>query len=149
MSRQPARIRSNRNRHSTVQHVRGIMGRTQAELASALGISAKAVQSYEQGWRPVPTRVLIQLMVLLALYRRQNMEDVPCWEITRCESSTRERCPSFQVGRGQFCWFIGSKACVPKGKKSPDDGLIPCMECAVIQRLLRGPRSPAEELPWK
>ncbi|MDP6490379.1 MAG: helix-turn-helix transcriptional regulator [Kiritimatiellia bacterium] len=70
------------SRHAqTVRHIRNELGRTQLELSDALGISAKAVQSYEQGWREVPTRVLIQLLVLLALYRKQKLDDVPCWEI--------------------------------------------------------------------
>ncbi len=113
------------------------MGRTQKEMASACGISEKAVQSYEQGWRKVPVRVMIQLLVLLALYRKQTMDDVPCWEIRKCSTAQREKCASFTIGHGQFCWFVGSKDCSPDSPASTDV-LLPCMDCPVVQRLLTG-----------
>ncbi len=121
----------------TVKRIRGILGRTQTELAKALGISEKAVQSYEQGWRDVPVRVVIQLLLLLALYRKQSMDDVPCWEIRKCTSERREQCASFTIGRGQFCWFIGPTDCRPR-EGADDDALLPCMSCPVVQRLLAG-----------
>jgi DNA-binding XRE family transcriptional regulator len=52
--RRPARARRSdsdsggRDRAETVKRIRGILSRTQAELAVALGVSEKAVQSYEQ-----------------------------------------------------------------------------------------------------
>lgn len=128
-----------RDRATTVKQIRGIMGRTQSELASALGVSEKAVQSYEQGWRDVPVRVMIQILVLLALYQKRTLDDIPCWEIRKCAPEKREKCASFTVGRGQFCWFVGSKDCRPTGdgKSGP---ILPCMECPVVQRLLAGRR---------
>jgi DNA-binding XRE family transcriptional regulator len=126
-------------RAATVKKIRGILGRTQAELASAIGVSEKAVQSYEQGWRKVPLRVMIQLLVLLALYRKHTLDDIPCWEIRKCAPAQREQCASFTVGRGQFCWFIGSKACRPP-PTTASGPILPCMECPVIQRLLSGKR---------
>jgi len=131
-------------RAQTLKDVRAKLGRTQAELANALGVSVKAVQSYEQGWRAVPTRVLIQLVVLLALYRKHSMDDVPCWEIRECPRDRREGCPAFTIGRGQFCWFVGDKDCRPPAQTEPGDAL-PCMSCPVIQRLLRGPKEYTQE----
>ena len=127
-------------RAESVRHIRGIMGRTQAELASALGVSQKAVQSYEQGWRDVPVRVMIQLLVLLALYRKRSLDDVPCWEIRACEPARRDRCASFTVGRGQFCWFIGSKEC-HRPEIADSKLILPCMQCPVVKRLLSGKHS--------
>ena len=131
-----------RDRSATVKKIRGVLARTQAELAVALGVSEKAVQSYEQGWRDVPVRVMIQLFVLLALYRKQTMDDVPCWEIRKCQPALRESCPSFTVGRGQFCWLIGSKQCRPPAAVGGEP-ILPCMACAVVQRLLKGWRTAA------
>jgi len=128
----------------TVKRIRKILGRTQAELSHALGISEKAVQSYEQGWRDVPVRVIIQLLLLLALYRKQSMDDVPCWEICECTAEQREHCASFTVGRGQFCWFIGSKDCRP-AVELDTDALLPCIACPVVQRLLTGRRHDADD----
>jgi DNA-binding XRE family transcriptional regulator len=125
-----------KSRAENVKRIRGILGRTQVELASALGVSAKAIQSYEQGWRDVPTRVMIQLLVLLSLYRRQSLDEVPCWNIRKCPESMRRNCAAFTVGRGQFCWFIGTKECVPPAGAGDADAL-PCMACPVICRLLQ------------
>ncbi|MEI6148131.1 MAG: helix-turn-helix transcriptional regulator [bacterium] len=123
------------SRATTLKHIRGILGRTQAELANAMGLSAKAVQSYEQGWREVPVRVMIQLLILLALFRKHTMDDVPCWEIRKCNPAHRSRCASFTMGRGQFCWFVGSRHCLPARRKR-SGSFLPCMDCPVIRRLL-------------
>lgn len=125
-------------RAGTVREIRDILGRTQQELARALGVSVKAVQSYEQGWRDVPVRVLIQLVVLLALYRKHSMDDMPCWKIRKCDDLYRKKCSSFLIGGGQFCWFVGSNECLPPGGKDDKD-ILPCMSCPVVQRLLKGP----------
>jgi len=37
-----------------LRRVRGLLGKSQSEMAALLGISTRAVQSYEQGWRPSP-----------------------------------------------------------------------------------------------
>jgi hypothetical protein len=122
---------------------------TQAQLAAALGASIKTVQSYEQGWRHVPTRVLIQLLVLLAIYRRREVDKVPCWEIRHCPPEEREKCASYTLGDGQLCWFVtaGGGGCGSRPDGGDEgDALLPCMECEVIQRLLRT-AGPAESAP--
>lgn len=37
-----------------LKKIRARLGLTQSQLAEKLGVSSKAVQSWEQGWRPVP-----------------------------------------------------------------------------------------------
>ena len=122
-------------RQDTVRNIRAILGRTQAELAAALGISEKAVQSYEQGWRKTPVRVMMQLLVLLAIHR--HMDNVPCWEIVDCPHARRDDCPSYSIGKGRFCWFIAPEYCHPPQVDEAND-ILPCMRCPVIQRLLKG-----------
>ena len=41
------------------------LNKTQAQMAQLLGISLKAVHSYEQGWRRVPTAVERQMYFLV------------------------------------------------------------------------------------
>ena len=130
--------RTEAGRGRTVKAIRGVLGRTQAEVACALGISAKAIQSYEQGWRVPPTRVLIQLLVLLAIQRRHRVDGHPCWTLRDCPAATRATCPAFTVGRGQFCWFIGAKRCLPRRRDDRLAGTLACMDCPVILRLLEG-----------
>ncbi|OGV61865.1 MAG: hypothetical protein A3K19_25225 [Lentisphaerae bacterium RIFOXYB12_FULL_65_16] len=130
------------SRAELIRKTRREFGVTQARLAAALGTSAKAIQSYEQGWRNVPTRVLLQLFVLMAVHRRRQVDTVPCWEIRGCPPAERASCPSHTIGNGQFCWLVSAGSrCVPKDKDSAGsdrtDELLPCMGCAVIRRLLQ------------
>ena len=49
------------------------MSKTQKQMAQLLGTSLKAVHSYEQGWRQIPTHVERQLFFLLSrIYAREN-----------------------------------------------------------------------------
>ena len=58
------------------------LGKTQKELAKLLGISLKAVQSYEQGWRAVPLHVERQLFFLIVNQRSNtNKKRTYCWNI--------------------------------------------------------------------
>ncbi len=130
------------SRAGMVRHIRGEFGATQAQLATAMGTSVKAIQSYEQGWRNVPTRALLQLLVLLAIRRRRQVDAAPCWDIQRCSPELRKGCPSFTFGDGQLCWLVcaggGKCRCMSgPGRRRADRELLPCMKCAVVRRLLR------------
>jgi len=52
--------------------IRKRLGKTQKELAALLGTSLKAVSSYEQGWRGIPTHVERQILFLLSQKMRQQ-----------------------------------------------------------------------------
>ncbi len=41
----------------TFSKARARLAKTQKELSELLGVSLKAVQSYEQGWRSVPVHI--------------------------------------------------------------------------------------------
>ena len=124
------------SRGKTIRKLRGILKRTQQELANALGISSKAIQSYEQGWRPVPIRVMIQMLVLLGLQQKQGKKAVTCWEIKKCVESKRNKCASYIMGHGQFCWFVAGRSCNPKSTRSKTK-ILPCLKCPVVMRLLK------------
>lgn len=121
----------------TVTDIRETLGRTPAELAKALGVSEIVLASYEEQQKAVPTRVMLQLLILLALHRRPSMEELPCWEVTNCPQTDREQCTCYTVSNGQLCWFIGRKTCVKANPAAKDD-ILPCMSCEVIKRLLKG-----------
>jgi len=123
------------SRGEGLRKIRDILNRTQEQLGNALNLSAKAIQSYEQGWRAVPIRVMIQLLVLLSLHKKQVKKPIPCWKIRHCPPNKRDLCPSYTIGNGQFCWFLAARTCHPKNVKSSQK-VLPCMECPVIQRLL-------------
>lgn len=125
-----------KSRAATLKDIRQKMGRTQNELATALGCSSKAIQSYEQGWRPIPVRTMIQLLVLLALHRKEPGKHPPCWEIMHCKIDIRKKCPAFTVSRGQFCWFVAAKTCRPRTKDT-QTAIWQCMDCKVVRTMLK------------
>jgi DNA-binding XRE family transcriptional regulator len=45
------------------------LDKTQKEMSQLLGVSVKAIYSYEQGWRSVPTHVERQVFFLLSRKR--------------------------------------------------------------------------------
>jgi DNA-binding XRE family transcriptional regulator len=52
---------------------RQYLGKTQSQTAQLLGISLKAIQSFEQGWRNIPVHIERQVLFLLASSRlRKN-----------------------------------------------------------------------------
>jgi DNA-binding XRE family transcriptional regulator len=63
--------------------IRRHLKKTQNQMAQILGVSAKAVQSFEQGWRNIPVHVERQILLLLALKSRAARKGTPCWT-TRC-----------------------------------------------------------------
>ena len=57
---------------------RKVLDKTQKQLAELLGISIKAVHSYEQGWRKVPTAVERQMYFLTV---KQNTKMGKCFKL--------------------------------------------------------------------
>ena len=46
---------------------RQYLGKTQNQMAQVLGVSLKAIQSFEQGWRNIPVHIERQVLFLLTL----------------------------------------------------------------------------------
>lgn len=68
-----------------IRAVRAALGKSQRQAAQLLGLSIRAVQSYEQGWRPVPPTVQRLAGVLLMTVRRHGRPaGTPCWKVNDC-----------------------------------------------------------------
>ena len=91
--------------------IRKKLEKTQTEIANLLGISLKAVCSYEQGWRTIPTHVERQLIFLLARKGHRDRESPNCWDLRKCPEEKKKRCPAWEYDAGQFCWFINGTIC--------------------------------------
>jgi hypothetical protein len=133
-----------RTRLDLLRYVREILGLSQKELSAVLAVSPKAIQSYEQGWRRIPVRVLSQLFVVLAESRRRTLKDIPCWQLVGCPPATRDHCLSHTAGTGALCWVLTSRTCRIMGSpgcRTTANGAA----CPVVRRLLAAPppRSPA------
>ncbi len=90
-----------------LRSIRKALGKSQGELAEMLSISARAVQSYEQGWRAVPPYVQKLAALLLYLARRKDRPELrPCWGVCSCDGELRSRCLAYQCRAGDLCWII-------------------------------------------
>ncbi|MDA3924937.1 MAG: helix-turn-helix transcriptional regulator [Kiritimatiellae bacterium] len=122
------------NHSETVKKIRVHLGMTQAKVAQSLGISIRAIQSYEQGWRETPTHVMVQLLVLAAAYRSNAIERKPCWAIKGCPSSKLEKCPCYRTN-GHFCWLVSGRKCA-ENRNCESNDLTACLNCPVVEQLL-------------
>src|ERR1039457_284679 len=76
--------------------IRRHLGKTQTQMAQILGVSPKAIQSFEQGWRNIPVHIERQVLLILALKSRAAKKTKPCWMTRACRAEDRENCPAWQ-----------------------------------------------------
>ena len=113
--------------------------KTQKQLSELLGISLKAVQSFEQGWRKVPVHIERQILFLLTLRKKRTGADRPCWNVRNCSAETRRNCPAWEYKAGSLCWFINGTLCQGKPQNNWSSKMKVCRKCEVFRNDLRMP----------
>jgi len=116
--------------------IRRHLGKTQNQMAQILGISPKAIQSFEQGWRNIPVHVERQVLLILALKGRASKKTKPCWLTRRCPAENEQNCPASQFDAGNLCWFINGTICEGTAQASWKDKMKICGECEVYRSIL-------------
>ena len=125
--------------------LRSRMQWSRGEVASFLGVSRKAVESYEQGWRAVPDRVWKQLITTVALQHEYPLrQHSRCWELTGCPRTIRDECFSYQKMHGHFCWMTATNNC-RKAHLGAERGYLECVNCPVTLQFLPPLEPPPEE----
>jgi DNA-binding transcriptional regulator YiaG len=126
--------------HMDVRTIRAELGLSQSELAAMAGMSVRAVQSYEQGWR-CPSDMVRRVLLLLLIGQRNGdkLTSIRCWEQKNCLPEIRNRCIAYVTRQGHICWFFTGTLCEGKRKASWSDKISACMECSVMQILLHPP----------
>jgi hypothetical protein len=113
------------------------MNWSRTEVASFLGVSRKAVESYEQGWREIPERVWKQLITTAAAQLQYPLpHHRRCWEIVGCQPERRDACFSFRQLRGRFCWLTAPNHC-REAHLGANTGCLACVDCPVTRQFLR------------
>ncbi|PIE56172.1 MAG: transcriptional regulator [Desulfobulbus propionicus] len=111
------------------------LGKTQKELARLLGVSQKAVQSYEQGWRNVPLHVERQLYFLLVNQRLAGgSRRRDCWTVKKCQ--VKKQCPVWEFKSGHLCWFLSGTLCEAAPGKTWKNKIEACRSCNVLTDFL-------------
>lgn len=117
------------------QRFRKALGKSQSEVAKALGISIRTVQSYEQGLRSVPARIEQLVYLLLSRQAQTNRgRSRPCWELRQCDPAVRSRCPAYLCKAGDICWLITGTLCQGKHVARLEEKLGKCRRCPVIRQ---------------
>lgn len=123
--------------HFEVREIRTELGLSQSELAVQIGVSSRAIQSYEQGWRQPSEMVERMLLLLVIAYRnRDQLERARCWEVKKCAPDMQSRCIAHITRQGHLCWFLTGTLCQGRRAKCWDEKLRECLECSFMQGLL-------------
>ena len=117
-------------------HFRKKLNKTQKKMAELLGTSLKAVHSYEQGWRKVPTHVERQILFLASRAKGNEKREKPCWLIKKCPPGIKKQCPAWEFDAGKLCWFINGTVCEGEVKKDWKEKMKICRSCEVFTPLL-------------
>ena len=66
-------------------------------MARLLGLSVKAVHSYEQGWRKIPGSVERQAFFLYSRHRDTHRRPIVCWSAKNCPLGSKTSVPRLGI----------------------------------------------------
>ncbi len=115
---------------------RRYLGKTQSQTAQLLGVSLKAIQSFEQGWRNIPVHTERQVLFLLALKKSPPNKDRLCWVALKCPMEIRRNCPAWEFQAGHLCWLVNGTFCQGEVQKSWQEKMKICRRCKVFRTML-------------
>jgi len=99
-------------------------------MAGLLGISLKAAQSFEQGWRKVPFHIERHLLFIIArshgAWRGKRQK---CWTARNCPKKRKSHCPAWELKLGHLCWFINGTFCQGAAQESWEKKKEACRKC--------------------
>ncbi len=108
------------------------LDKTQKQMAQLLGVSIKAVHSYEQGWRSIPAHAERQMLFLVHNMRGDSKVDKPGWVIKKCPPQKKKECPAWEFKSGKLCWFINGTICDGIVYKDWREKMKSCRSCEVF-----------------
>ncbi len=113
------------------------LNRTQKEIAQLLGLSVKAVHSYEQVWRNIPAHVERQMFFLISRMDGNPKSRKSCWVIKECSPGVKLQCPAWEFQAGDLCWFVNGTICCGDDCKDWAEKIKCCRSCEVFKPLLQ------------
>lgn len=121
------------------RRIRSELGLSQRQLADLLGLSPRAVQSWEQGWRtPSSSHERSLLLLLLAHRNGSEFGQLACWDFAPCPRERRQECIAHQCRQGHLCWFLTGTRCQGRRMRTWAEKKVVCGECEFMHRLVRG-----------
>ena len=117
-------------------HFRKKLNKTQKQMAQLLGTSIKAVHSYEQGWRTIPTHVERQVFFLISRVGENKKRKRSCWTLKKCPPELKKKCPAWEYRLGTLCWFINGTICDGNVYRNWQEKMKVCRSCEIFTSLL-------------
>ena len=116
--------------------IRHYLKKTQKQMAQLLGVSLRAIRSFEQGWRQIPIHVERQVLFLLFSYGLKKNTLVNCWKIRGCPKEIKQNCPAWEFKVGHLCWFINGTICHGEVQEDWYKKMRKCRKCEVLKPVL-------------
>ncbi len=118
--------------------IRAALDKTQKEMACLLGVSLKAIHSYEQGWRRIPHHVERQILFLFSrMLSGTGKKHGNCWDVLQCPADKLKKCPAWEFKAGDMCWFINGTICSGKAHDSWAEKIKECRSCSVFKQFFK------------
>lgn len=118
--------------------IRNELGLTQQAFSRLLGVSIRAVHSYEQRWREPSSNVERMALLLLIAHRRgASLSRNSCWKETDCPQDRREQCMAYRSRQGHMCWFLTGTLCAGTPTRTWAEKRKLCSQCEIMHRLLQ------------
>ena len=121
--------------NSEFKKFRKQLDKTQKQMAQLLGVSLKAIHSYEQGWRTIPPAVERQLYFLVSRKNIGINGSKACWRIKKCPPARKKKCPAWEFKSGNLCWFINGTICEGTIHQDWKGKMEVCRSCEVFTSL--------------
>jgi DNA-binding transcriptional regulator YiaG len=115
------------------KYFRNKLNKTQEQMAQLLGTSLKAIHSYEQGWRSIPTHAERQMLFLVSNMRENRKRRKSCWVVKKCPTEQKKACPAWEFRAGKLCWLINGTICEGKPQKNWSQKMKTCRACEVFE----------------
>ena len=109
------------------------LDKTQKQMAQLLGVSIKAIHSYEQDWRFIPPHAERQMLFLISNVKGDSKKLKPCWTIKKCPPKKKKECPAWEFNAGKLCWFVSGTICDGTIYKDWDEKMKVCRSCDVFE----------------
>ncbi len=105
-------------------------------MSQLLGISEKAIHSYEQGWRTIPVHIERQMLFLVSLISSDGPKRM-CWNVKKCPAERKKHCPAWEFKAGKLCWFINGTICNGVSHGKWKDKIEICKQCEAMPKSIR------------
>ena len=112
------------------------LNKTQLQMSQLLGVSVKAVRSYEQDWRNIPPHIERQMIFLISRMDGNLKNRESCWVTKKCPPKVKKQCPAWEFKAGKLCWFVNGNICCGNATKNWKEKIKFCRSCEVLKSFL-------------